>query len=66
MTRKQYAMLRRVDCKCDIILAQLASLNKRATQQDPIGRAIEELHRNALFIRTLSEMERDQSVYPPQ
>lgn len=66
MTRKQYAMLRRVDCKCDIILAQLASLNKRADQQDPIGRAIEKLHRNALFIRTLSEMERDQSVYPPQ
>ena len=66
MTRKQYAMLRRVDCKCDIILAQLVSLNKRANQQDPIGRAIEELHRNALSIRTLSEMERDQSVDPPQ
>lgn len=64
MTRREFALLRRVDCKCDIILAQLDILNKRIKQQDPIGRAIEELHNNAILLRTLSEMERDQSVCP--
>lgn len=64
MTRRELNLLRRVDCKCDIILAQLDTLNKGIKQQDPIGRAIEELHSNALLLRTLSEMERDQSVYP--